>query len=246
MKFMPSQPLTDQRPVSDDNEGLLGGAMRAVKSYIQENGLQVGDALPSEGAFAEMTGVSRTIVREAYRSLSALTLIDIGNGRRARVAAPKADVLAMITDHAVHTDQVTIQQIFDVRRTVERRTVALAALRRTDKEAATILALAQSMQAAFERPQEVMENDIAFHEAIGAASRNPMFALLVGSFHVVTRQTWPIGWASRATDDSRQESIDCHLTIARAIADQDPAKGEAAMADHFDLTVKALLAAGVY
>jgi DNA-binding FadR family transcriptional regulator len=152
----------------------------------------------------------------------------------------------MVMDHAVHTDQATIQQIFDVRRTIERRTVALAALRRTDKEAAEIMALAKAMQASFNDPEVVMKHDIAFHEAIAAASRNPMFALIVGSFHVVTRQTWPIGWASRATDDSRQESVDCHLAIARAIDERDPATGEALMSDHFDLTVKALLAAGVY
>ena len=230
----------------DGGEGLLSGVMSSVKSYIRDNGLQVGDELPSEGAFAELTGTSRTIVREAYRSLAALTLIDIGNGRRARVAAPTADVLAMITDHAVHTNQATIQQIFDVRRTIERRTVALAALRRSDKEAAEIFALAEAMQRDFFDPQKVMEHDIAFHEAIGVASKNPMFSLIVGSFHVVTRHTWPIGWASRASNETRQESVDGHIAIAQAIANGDPAKGEAAMVDHFDLTVKALLAAGVY
>ena len=73
-----------------------------------------------------------------------------------------------------------------------------------------------------------------------------MFSLIVGSFHVVTRQTWPIGWASRASNETRQESIDGHMTIARAIADGDPAAGEQAMTDHFDLTTKALLEAGVY
>lgn len=227
-------------------EGLLGGVMESVKAFIRDNGLQVGDELPSEGAFAELTGTSRTIVREAYRSLAALTLIDIGNGRRARVAAPKADVLAMITDHAVHTNQATIQQIFDVRRTIERRTVALAALRRTDREAAEILAFAEAMQRDFDEPRKVMEHDIAFHEAIGTASKNPMFSLIVGSFHVVTRHTWPIGWASRASNETRQESIDGHFAIAQAIANGDPARGEAAMVEHFDLTVKALLAAGVY
>ncbi len=228
------------------NEGLLGGVMRSVKAFIRDNGLQVGDELPSEGAFAELTGTSRTIVREAYRSLAALTLIDIGNGRRARVAAPRADVLAMITDHAVHTNQATIQQIFDVRRTIERRTVSLAALRRTDREAGDIYALAEAMQRDFDDPQKVMEHDIAFHEAIGVASKNPMFSLIVGSFHVVTRHTWPIGWASRGSNETRQESIDGHFAIAQAIANGDPAGGEAAMVEHFDLTVKALLAAGVY
>lgn len=240
------KPETDSAGGRPGAEGLLGAAMNAVKAHIRENGLQVGDWLPSEGAFAEKLGISRSIVREAYRSLSALTLIDIGNGRRPRVAAPKADVLALITDHAVHTDQVTIQQIFDVRRTIERRTVVLAAMRRTDKEAAEIIALAEAMQRDFEAPQTVMEHDIAFHEAIGAASRNPMFSLIVGSFHVVTRHTWPIGWASRASNETRQESIDGHMTIARAIANGDPTTGEQAMVEHFDLTVKALLAAGVY
>ncbi len=229
-----------------ETDGLLGGVVNAVKAHIRENGLQVGDWLPSEGAFSEKLGVSRSIVREAYRSLAALTLIDIGNGRRPRVAAPKADVLALVTDHAVYTDQVTIQQIFDVRRTIERRTVVLAAMRRTDREAAEIIALADAMQRDFHDPQKVMEHDIAFHEAIGAASRNPMFALIVGSFHVVTRQTWPIGWASRASNETRQESIDGHMTIAQAIANGDPVLGEQAMVEHFDLTVKALLAAGVY
>jgi DNA-binding GntR family transcriptional regulator len=63
---------------------------------------------------------------------------------------------------------------------------------------------------------------------------------------VVTRQTWPIGWASRASNETRQESIDGHMAIARAIANGDPTAGERAMVEHFDLTVKALLAAGVY
>ena len=237
------QAPADQVP---EGEGLLDRVMTAVQTHIRENGLQVGDELPSEGAFSELTGTSRTIVREAYRSLAALTLIDIGNGRRARVAAPRADVLAIITDHAVHTNQATIQQIFDVRRTVERRTVALAALRRTDREAAEILNLAEAMQRDFHEPVKVMEHDIAFHEAIGLASKNPMFAMIVGSFHVVTRHTWPIGWASRASNETRQESVDTHLAIAQAIANGDPAKGESAMVEHFDLTVKALLAAGVY
>ena len=43
-------------------------------------------------------------------------------------------VVSLLIDHAVHTHQITIQQILDVRRTIELRTVALAALRRTDAE----------------------------------------------------------------------------------------------------------------
>ena len=150
-----------------------------------------------------------------------------------------------VLDHAVHTDQVSIQQIYDVRRTIEIRTVVLAALRRTEAEADEINSLAAAMREAFCRPIDVMEHDLAFHGAIARASRNPLFALIVGSFHVITRQTWRIGWESRRTDVERQASIECHEGIAVAIAARDPNGAEVLMAEHFDQSVKALLSAGV-
>jgi GntR family transcriptional regulator, transcriptional repressor for pyruvate dehydrogenase complex len=90
-----------------------------------------------------------------------------------------------------------------------------------------------------------MEHDIAFHSAIAVASRNPLFALIVGSFSVVTRQTWRIGWDSRSTDAERLANVECHARIAAAIEARKPRAAEGAMAEHFDGSVKALLSAGV-
>ncbi len=225
--------------------GLVERVMRGLNVHIRARALRPGDPLPSETAFAVELGVSRAVVREAFRAMAALRLIDIGNGRRARVSAIDASVLALVLDHAVLTEQTSIQQIYDVRRSIELRTAALAALRRADPEAAAIAALAAAMRADFHRPGRVMEHDIAFHEAIAAASRNPMFALLVRSFHVVTRQTWAIGWNSRPSDAARMASVDGHAAIAAAIAARDHRAAEAAMAEHFDMSVRALLAAGI-
>src|SRR5687768_6240446 len=122
----------DQAPAG----GLVERVMAALQSHIRSNALGPGDALPSENALAMELGVSRTVVREAFRSMAALRLIDIGNGRRARVSTVDAGALALLLDHVVHTDQISVQQILDVRRTVEMRTVALAALRRSDSQAA--------------------------------------------------------------------------------------------------------------
>ena len=83
------------------------------------------------------------------------------------------------------------------------------------------------------------------HAAIAVASRNPLFALIVGSFGVITRQTWRIGWDSRRTDDQRLASVACHERIAAAIGERDASAAEAEMAVHFDNSVKASLAAGV-
>ena len=219
--------------------------MQRLSEHIRANGLRPGDSLPSEAAFALQLGISRPVVREAFRALATLRLINIGNGRRAQVSAIDPSVLGLVLDHAVLTEQTSIQQIYDVRRTIELRTAALAALRRSEREAQEIATLTGAMRSDFSRPEQVMEHDIAFHEAIAAASRNPLFALLVCSFHGVTRQTWAIGWNSRPDDAERMASVDGHCAIAAAIAARDHRAAEAAMAEHFDMSVKALLAAGI-
>ena len=228
-----------------EGSSLVARAMRAVNDRIRGAGLKRGHPIPSEAAFALELAVSRPIVREAFRSLATLGIIEVGNGRRARVGGIDETVLPLVLDHAVQTDQVSIQQIYDVRRTIETRTVALAALRRGTAESIEIGRLAQAMRSDFAQPQAVMGHDIAFHEAIARASKNPLFALIVSAFHVITRQTWQIGWSSRPSDADRYESVACHERIANAIAAQDPRDAEAAMAEHFDHSVKALLAAGV-
>lgn len=229
----------------ESDGGLVGRVVRTVNERIRTDRLRSGDPIPAEATFATELSVSRTVVREAFRALATLGIINLVNGRRARVGIIDEDVLGLVLDHAVHTDQVSIQQIFDVRRTIEMRTVALAALRRSEAEAEKICSHAAAMRDAFHRPDEVMDHDIAFHTAIGNASRNPLFALIVGSFHVVTRQTWRIGWESRPTDADRLANVDCHERIAAAIEARQPRVAEIAMAEHFDQTVKALLSAGV-
>jgi GntR family transcriptional repressor for pyruvate dehydrogenase complex len=225
--------------------GLVVQAIAALNRHIRTHRLAPGEVLPSESAFAVQLGVSRTVVREAFRAMATLKLIDIGNGRRPRVSAIDCTVLGMVLDHATQTQQTTIQQIYDVRRTIELRTAALAALRREHVEAVRISDLAAAMRTDFAESAKVMEHDIAFHEAVAGASRNPLFSVVVGAFQVITRQTWPIGWASRSTDALRWASVEGHEAIARAIAAGDPRAAEAAMAEHFDASVMALLAAGI-
>jgi GntR family transcriptional regulator, transcriptional repressor for pyruvate dehydrogenase complex len=236
--------------ISDDGasappQGLVEQAMQAVNNHIHDHKLVAGDAIPSEGAFAQRLGVSRPVIREAFRSLAALKLIEVGNGRRARVSDIEASVLGLMLDHAVHTDQINVLQIYDVRRTIELRTVALAAMRGTAREGEEIAAHAHAMRLNFSDPPAVMAHDIALHEAIGRASKNPLFSLIVASFSVVTRQTWSISWVSRPTDAIRMESIECHEAIAQAILARDPGAAIGAMAEHFDKSTQALINAGV-
>ncbi|MBO9712010.1 FCD domain-containing protein [Sphingomonas sp.] len=219
-----------------EGESLVTVAMRSVREHIRSNGLRVGDALPGEHHFASQLGVSRAVMREAFGALAALSVIDVGNGRRARVSAIDGSVMATSLEHAVSTEQVSITEIWDVRRTLELRTVALAALNRTPSEADRITELAQALAAATE-PDEITVLDIALHQAIAKATHNIVFHQIVRSFENMMRVAVPAAWRTRTTPEQRTVVRANHLEIAAAIDAGDPARAVAAMDSHFDASV---------
>lgn len=229
-----------------DEIGLVGRTIADIRALIREEGLRVGDPLPSESALTARLGVSRTVAREALRALATLRVLEIGNGRRARVAAANADALSIVMDHTVYTGQLSIQQILDVRRTLELRTAALAALRRSDAEARAMLEVIDRMFVALDvDPPAIMELDIHFHSLTARASGNALYAILIDSYGVITRQTWEIGWRARGNRENRLDNLRCHERIAKAIMMQDSSRAEAAMAEHFDSAVGVLIRAGI-
>lgn len=222
----------------------VDSAIRAITDYIHGEGLKVGDRLPSEAAFAESLGVSRTVVREAFKSLSAMRIIEMRAGRRAQVCGFDGTVIALSLTHALRTEQINPPQMWDARRAVEMRTVALAAMRRTDAEAAALADLVARMRDSIDDPARMTEQDIAFHVAIAQASRNPLFPVLVASLTSAIRETNPMVWRHRRDEDTRREVVEAHAAIAQAIADGDPEAACAALAAHFDLASRALVTAG--
>jgi DNA-binding FadR family transcriptional regulator len=215
--------------------------MQAVTDHIRAHALRVGDALPSETHFAAELLVSRPVVREAFGALAALRLIDVGNGRRARVAAIDGVAIASSLDHAISTAQITVTEVWDVRRTIELRTAALAAASRTDAEAATIMDLADAMARGQHDSAIVTRNDIAFHEAVARASHNALFRQIVSSFGPLMELTVAAAWATRTDAAQRIAILERHKAVAQAIHMGDPAAAAAAMDAHFDATVGNIL-----
>ena len=220
---------------------LVQQAMDAVSGYIREQALRVGDTLPGEAYFAAELGVSRAVMREAFGALAALRLIDVGNGRRPRVGAMDGAVMAASLDHAVSTAQVSVPEIWDVRRTIELRTAELAALERTEAEADEIEALAEKMAESIDDLETMCRYDIAFHEAIAKATHNALFVQIVASFGPLMEIAVPTAWRTRTTDFQRETTIDRHRAVARAIRRQDPIVATMAMGDHFDASIGDIL-----
>lgn len=234
--------MQDSEPVS---AGRVGDVIGAITRHIRSNDLVPGDRLPSETSLSKELHVSRTVVREAFRSLAAMRIIDIATGKRAQVAEIDHGPVSLMIEHGVLTQQITVQQIYDVRRTIESRIVTLAAIRRSEAEAAELQALAAAMRGAADRPDDLMEQDLAFHRALASACRNPVFGLIVGAFQGISRQIWPLGWKSRTSSTAREAMIANHEEIAAAIAAGDPLRAVAAMERHFDESLRALMQAGM-
>lgn len=218
-------------------QSLVQQAVQAVRAYIGNQHLKVGDTLPGEGHFAKELGVSRAVMREAFGALAALKLIDVANGRRAKVGAMDGSIIAASLDHGVMTAQIDVADIWDVRRTVELRIAALAAERRSEEQAARIVELANAMATSIGDMEATTRHDIAFHAAIAQAAGNPLFTQIVRSFAPLMKIAVSAAWRTRNTDSDRRGTIDRHLALADAIAKGDVAAAEAAMAAHFETAV---------
>ncbi|MDX3910320.1 MAG: FCD domain-containing protein [Sphingobium sp.] len=222
---------------------LADRAIQAVVDHIRENRLRVGDTLPGEAYFSRSLCVSRAVTREAFGALAALKLIDVGNGRKPRVAALDGSVIATSVGHAVNTAQVSVAEVWDVRRTIEVRTASLAATARSDQEAAEILALAHAMAKDKDDLPRMTGHDIAFHEAIARACHNALFVQIVTSFAPLMQKAVPAAWRTRTSETGRVLMIERHQAVAQAIADRDEAAAARAMNAHFDASIGDLLKA---
>ena len=221
---------------------LVDQAVRRVREHIRERDLKVGDTLPGEGQFATDLGVSRAVMREAFGALAALRLIDVGNGRKARVGAIDGSVMAASIDHAVATAQITTAEVWDVRRTLELRTVALAAMHRSDDDARRIADQARQMADSGRDLDRLIGHDIAFHQAIARAGGNALFHQIVRSFEQLMRIAVPTAWHTRATPDQRDAVLAVHRDIAGAVADRDAAAAATLMDAHFDRSISDVFA----
>lgn len=215
---------------------LVETATQAVREHIRANSLKVGDELPSEGKFASELGVSRPVMREAFHALAALKMIDVGNGRRARVGAIDGSVMAASIGHAVNTAQVSLADVWDVRCTLELRTAELAARNRSDAQADAIIAAAHTLAVSRDEVTRTAA-DTAFHQTIALASGNQLFFQIVRSFEQMMLIAIPQAWAGRSTHEEREESLALHHQVAAAIADRDAVSARIAMQSHFAQSV---------
>ncbi|MFB7598931.1 FadR/GntR family transcriptional regulator [Streptomyces sp. NPDC056160] len=213
-------------------------AAERILEYVVRAGLPPGARLPTEKDLADEVQMSRTVVREAVKILSALGRLSVQKGRGIYVAEPEQSSWQQSLANFLPADLRQVDELFEFRRHLETTTANLAAQRATPGHVKAVRdAARQSAEAAEQGDIDAFSAaDEAFHLGIAAAA-NMFFASTVDAVRHLQRQVTAIGLAGVA-GGSLGVAAGQHEAIAEAVAAGEASRAEALMAEHIDLTAK--------
>ncbi|WP_457662284.1 FadR/GntR family transcriptional regulator [Sinorhizobium medicae] len=144
----------------------------------------VGDTLPGDTDLAARFNVSRTVLREAMKTLAAKGLV-VPRARIGTRVLPKAhwnlfDSDVLTWHFGAGVDEKFLRHVSEVRLALEPYAAALAARRASDADIARMMRLAVAMGDAGHSPHTLAQADLEFHLRLLEASLNP-FMRTVGS-----------------------------------------------------------------
>lgn len=225
-------------------ERLADKVAELLKKAILSGQLQPGDRLPPERILGERFGVSRTVIREAVRSLAAKGLVEVRSGSGSVVARVEAPAVAETIRLYIQGASIGHDLVDELRRIVEVQAAGLAAERATEADLAELSARLQAMAGVIDEPRERAVQDVEFHRGVAHATRNPLLVVLLDAIvePLLAIREGTLGLPGRA-----QRALDAHARILERIAERDGDGAREAMrahlADSRQVWEEALLAA---
>lgn len=191
-----------------------------------------GGLLPGDGELMEHFGVSRTVLREALKTLSAKGLLQ-AKARIGTRVRPRADWNLFDPDVLIWHAQMGfapefLEHLGEMRMALEPEAAALAALRRSPAQLEAIYRWIKLMGEAGNVSKEFVRGDLGFHLAVADAAGNPFFHSISTLIEVALVAMLT---SSSPADDADQlrESVAQHRAIAAAIEVRDRDAAQAAM-----------------
>ena len=216
-----------------------------LTSQIEHGMLCPGDRLPTEAQLAVSHGVSRSVVREAVHRVKARGLLVARQGSGVFVA-PKSPHQPLAFDPAVLESMNAVVQVVELRRVLEGETAALAAQRATRSQIADLKRSLKAIDTATDAGQNGLDEDMAFHRAIGAATGNPQFNRLLIFLEQYLREAMRVTKANEARHaDFMCQVRNEHHAIVAAIAAHDPVGAREAAIGHLNNGERRLEEGGV-
>ena len=183
---------------------------------------QPGDLVEDEDAAARRFRVSRTIIREAIKILSAKGLITVRRGVGTRVT-PRSDWRLLDEDvlawhQAAPPCPRMLMRLMEVRAAMEPAAAGWAALRATENDVRKINVAIENMEKTSAHTESFVIADAGFHSAILKAAHNEFLTALEGVIYAALLTSIRL---TNKTPDENILSIPFHRTVAEAIAGRD-------------------------
>jgi DNA-binding FadR family transcriptional regulator len=207
-----------------------GNTVDLLGEAIVSGHYAVGASLPPEPMLCSELGVSRTVVREAVKSLIAKGLVSTGPKVGTRVLASDAwnwfdpDVITWHSKSGLTPEFV--RDLQDLRRVVEPAAVRLAAERATAQDIADIEAAFEGMRRAVEEGGDYVTFDLRFHQGLLKACRNRMLVQMSKALSALLRTSFEI---STSRKDGPRNSLHLHRAVLDAVIARNPARAERAI-----------------
>ncbi|MFJ4285605.1 FadR/GntR family transcriptional regulator [Paenarthrobacter nicotinovorans] len=193
--------------------GAAEGVLAALREAIQNGQIPVGTKLESESMLAQRFGVSRTMVREALRSLASLGLTSTKTGKGTFVVSDQ-----VIND--LRLGKYSARQLLEARPHIEIPAAGLAAQRRTDEDLQGLREILDAMAVEDELQQWVALNS-EFHARIARASGNGVFATMQADIEdAMAKQSQTLNQVIDRREESGVEHAAILAAIERGSADE--------------------------
>ena len=206
---------------------LFAHVVEELGTRIIRGDLTPDDAFPIEADLGREFGASRSVIREAVKSLSARGLIELKTRTGIRVLPPThwnlLDPEVLSWRYAVMQPAQFYSELFEIRLMIEPQAAALAASRATQADIAEMSEAFVEMSKVRETGTAAVEADLRFHRAILAAGKN---ALLHQVGHLIAVGLYI---SHQASSESFTVFLPQHGQVLAAIRARDPQSARRAM-----------------
>jgi GntR family transcriptional regulator, transcriptional repressor for pyruvate dehydrogenase complex len=214
-----------------------------LENLIVGGALRPKERMPSERELGERLGVSKTVLREAIRSLAARGLVEVRPGSGTYIREINQDMMTRPMALWLRSGVLGVENVHEVRVSLEIQIAGLAASRASEDD---LIAMEQSI-AALKAPQitaiEFAEADVAFHKRLAEAAKNPLFSVLANAVNDVMIEIRLQAYECNAP--SVERAVYYHSRILDNVRKHDIEGARRAMEEHlaYSLEVMRLAAA---
>ncbi len=195
-----------------------------IKLKLSNRDLKPGDRMWTVASLAENLGVGQASVREAYRILELMGVLEITRGKGTFVSTSYS-----ASDEPDPLDIATHGQLSEARLIIEPELAARAAERATDQEVQQMLASVSELENLHLNGLDCSENDAGFHALVHQAAHNPVMQRMVRDINDQNPRGWRI---MNHHEGALEKALAFHCLIAYSIKDRNPCAARYLMYQH--------------